>query len=51
METFGLNPGREVGMLKKAIKDAILDGIIRNDKEEARKYLLKKAKEIGLNPK
>jgi poly(A) polymerase len=51
METFGLNPGREVGILKKAIKDAILDGIIRNDKEEARKYLLEKAKEIGLNPK
>lgn len=51
MEIFGLNPGREVGSLKKAIKDAILDGIIRNDKEEAHRYLLEKAKEIGLNPK
>lgn len=51
METFGLPPGREVGIIKKAIKEAILDGVIRNNKEEALGFMLKKGKEIGLEPK
>jgi len=48
METFGLNPCREVGIIKNAIKDAILDGEIRNNYDEAFGYMLKKGKEIGL---
>jgi poly(A) polymerase len=48
METLGLPPGREVGILKKAIKDAILDGVIRNDREEARRFMMEKAREMGI---
>lgn len=51
METFALTPGREVGIIKDAIKDAILDGIIHNDFEEAYAFMLQKASEIGLAPK
>lgn len=48
MSTFGLAPGREVGIIKNAIKDAILDGIIHNDYEEAFQYMLEQADKIGL---
>lgn len=51
METFALTPGREVGIIKDAIKDAILDGIIHNDFNEAYEFMLKKAEEIGLTRK
>lgn len=50
MEIFGLGQGREVGVLKLKIKDAILDGIIPNEREAAYLFLLEKAKEIGLKP-
>jgi poly(A) polymerase len=50
MKTFGLPPGREVGILKKAIKEAILDGIIRNDRKEARQFMLEKGREMGFAP-
>ena len=51
METFGLQPGREVGIIKDAIKDAILDGIIHNNFDEAFEFMLEKAQELGLTRK
>jgi poly(A) polymerase len=50
MEVYGLAPCREVGLIKNAIKDAILDGIIANDKDQAFAYMLKVAEEMGLKP-
>jgi len=51
MDTFNIPPSEPVGILKNAIKDAILDGIIRNDYDEAFKFMLEKGKELGLSPK
>lgn len=50
MELFGLPPSAEVGRLKSSIKDAILDGVIPNEREAAYAYLLEKARKIGLQP-
>ncbi len=50
MEVFGLSPCREIGLIKNAIKDAILDGIIPNDHDQAYRFMLEKAKELGLKP-
>ncbi len=51
MRVFGLAPCREVGTLKSAIKDAILDGVIPNEHDAAYGFLLRKAAEMGLSPK
>ena len=48
METFGLKPCREIGILKQAVKDAIWDSVISNDHDSARRYMLQKAAEMGL---
>ena len=51
METFGLKPCKEIGIIKNAIKEAIIDGKIPNDYEPAYGFMLKKGKEMGLKPK
>lgn len=51
METFGIGPCREVGTIKNAIREAILDGDIANEFDEAHDFMLNKAKEINLIPK
>jgi len=48
MTTFNIGPGREVGIIKAAIKDAILDGVIHNDFEEAKKLMLSEGQKLGL---
>ena len=50
MKLFGLSPCSIVGELKGEIKDAILDGVIKNDREEALTPLMKLAQERGLFP-
>ena len=48
MRTFGLQPCREVGSLKSAIKDAILDGVIPNEHKAAWAFMLQQAEKMGL---
>jgi putative nucleotidyltransferase with HDIG domain len=50
METFGLAAGREVGLIKNAIREAILEGEITNDYHEAFNFMLNQAKQMGLKP-
>lgn len=50
MKTFNLLPCREVGIIKNAIKEAILEGEIHNDYEQAFEFMLKIAAELGLEP-
>lgn len=46
MQLYGLSPGREIGVLKNALKDAILDGLIENNYESAKSFLDKKFSEL-----
>ncbi|WP_160136535.1 CCA tRNA nucleotidyltransferase [Chryseobacterium sp. c4a] len=48
MEMFNLQPGREIGILKEKVKEAILEGEIANEKEEATKFVIIEAEKLGL---
>ena len=50
IKTFNLPPCRAIGDIKNAIKEAILDGVIGNNPEEARAYMFKVAQELGVSP-
>ena len=50
MRTFNLQPCREIGSLKSAIKDAILDCIIPNEHDAAYQFMLERAQRMGLKP-
>lgn len=51
METFGLGPSREVGIIKTAIREAILDGVIGNNHDEAYQLMLTEAAKLSLQPR
>ena len=48
MQLFNLKPSREIGMLKEAVKEAILDGKIPNEYEAAYEFVLSRAQKLGL---
>ncbi|WP_250255436.1 HD domain-containing protein [Chryseobacterium sp. Marseille-Q3244] len=48
MEMFNLQPGREIGILKEKVKEAILEGEIANEKEDATKFVIAEAEKLGL---
>ncbi len=51
MNAFGIKPGKQVGLVKKAIREAILEGEIPNAREEAFQYMLKEGKKMGMDVK
>jgi putative nucleotidyltransferase with HDIG domain len=50
MELFAITPSKQVGIIKDAIREAILDGIIPNDYDAAYAFMLKEAEKLGLYP-
>ena len=50
MTTFGIGPCREIGTIKDAIKDAILDGQIPNERDAAWQMMLRLGADLGLQP-
>ena len=51
IKTFDLKPSREIGIIKDAIKEAILEGKIPNEYKDAKLFMLQKGKELGLKVK
>jgi poly(A) polymerase len=49
MELFNISSGKDIGLLKSIIKNAILDGIVENNKEDALNFLFKKANELNID--
>ena len=50
MDTFGLKPGREVGIIKNAMKEAMLEGQIDNSYEAAYQFMVEEAAKLNLQP-
>lgn len=50
MSTFGLKPSLQVGIIKTLIKEAILDGKIENDYQQAREFMILEAEKMGIRP-
>ena len=50
MNIFKIKAGKEVGILKNSLKDAILDGKVKNEKAAAIEFMKLKSKEINLKP-
>ncbi len=48
METFGVPPSRVVGDIKKTVREAILDGVIKNTEEEAIPFMIEQGEKLGL---
>jgi len=48
MTLFNLKPSKEIGILKEAVKEAILEGDIPNEYHAAYTFILKKAEKLGL---
>jgi hypothetical protein len=48
MALFNLKPGREIGILKEKVKEAILEGEIRNSRDEARNFVIREGMSLGL---
>jgi putative nucleotidyltransferase with HDIG domain len=48
MQTFQLGPSKEVGLIKTAVREAILDGLIENNYDAAFEYMLQQADQLGL---
>ncbi|MCK9499952.1 MAG: CCA tRNA nucleotidyltransferase [Bacteroidales bacterium] len=51
IDYFNIKPSKTIGIIKNAVKDAILDGEIPNDKEKAWEFMIKKAKSLGIEKK
>jgi tRNA nucleotidyltransferase (CCA-adding enzyme) len=51
MTIFDLKPSREIGVLKEAVKEAILEGEIPNEYQAAYDFILKRAEKLGLKIK
>jgi poly(A) polymerase len=50
METFGIPPSKKVGIIKTAIREAILDGVIKNEADDAYQFMIEEGKKHGLKP-
>ena len=48
MQMFNLKPGKEIGILKERVKEAVLEGEIPNEHEAAKELVIQEAKKIGL---